>query len=176
MGRLPRIAGFMALACLAGGAAAKPQPSSTYLGLSRAAMIAAVKTAPLKLIDNLETNCDAGTTIGAWLTQLTATEARSVAWTAGKCDLANNLNPLDAGGRYCVQASIRLKHPTAKDDTPELEFYLEDPKRGKLGAVYAFRDVFVTDGDLDYERDRRTFQLQWRDRFKDAPPPPCEDG
>ena len=48
-------------------------------------------------------------------------------------------------------------------------------KGGKLGPVYAFRDVFVTEGDLDYERDRRTFQLQWRERFLDAPPPPCTD-
>lgn len=173
--RIAILSGLAAALLAADGTSAKPAPADRFRGVSRAAMIAAVEAAPLKLIDYLEAYCDADTTIGAWLAQLTATQARSVAWTAGKCELVNDLNPLDAGGSYCVQATIRLKQPTSKADTPQLEFYLEDPKGGKLGAVYAFRDVFVTDGDLGYERDRHTFQIQWRDRFKDAPPPPCED-
>jgi len=156
------------------GAIAKPAPD-LYRGVSRAAMIAAVKASPLKPIDYFETYCDTDTTIGAWLAQLTSSEANGVDWTAGRCELTNKLNPIDSGGSYCVQATIRLKRPTSKNDTPELEFYLEAPKRGKPGEVYAFRDVFITEGDLDYERERRVFQEQWRERFKDAPAAPCED-
>ena len=174
-----RVLPMAVLAALVGAAAngAPPTaaPTATYRGVSRAAMIARVKASPLKLIDNLEAYCDGDAKIGAWLDALTASQTRSLAWSAGTCELANNLNPLDAGGAYCVQATLRLKHPSGKDDAPTLEFYLENPKHGAPGAVYAFRDVFVTDGEGDYERDRRTFEQQWRDRFKDAPPAPCED-
>jgi len=173
-----RIAGLIAVGALAAadsGAIAKPAPADLYRGVSRAAMIEAVKTSTLKPIDYFEVYCDADTTIGEWLEQLTSTEASAVDWTAGRCELVNKLNPIDSGGSYCVQATIRLKHPTSKDDTPELEFYLEAPKGGKPGEVYAFRDVFVTEGDLDYERERHAFQQQWRERFPNAPPAPCED-
>ena len=174
-GRIAIFGGFVAAAIVSGAAVAKPAPPDLFRGVSRAAMIEAVKTSALKPIDYNEDYCDGDTTIGAWLTQLTSTEAKSIDWSAGKCELVNNLNPLDAGGSYCVQATIRLKHPTSKHDTPELEFYLEDPKSGKNGEVYAFRDMFVIEGGADYERERHIFQQQWRDRFKDAPPPPCED-
>jgi hypothetical protein len=156
-------------------AGAKPPHGDQFRGVSRAKMIAAAKAAPLKLIDYLETYCDADTAVGDWLSQLTAGEARSIAWSAGKCELVNNLNPLDGGGGYCVQATIRLKHPLARDDTPEIEIYLEDAKHGEPGPAYAFRDMFRTVDGEDYERERRAFQLQWRERFKDVPPPPCED-
>jgi hypothetical protein len=172
-----RIAVLLGLSALAmgAGAIAKPAAPKLYRGVSRPAMIEAVKTSPLKPIDYFEIYCDTDTPIGAWLAQLTSTEAKRVDWTAGRCELTNKLNPIDAGGSYCVQATIRLKRPASRSDVPELEFYLEAPKGGKPGEIYAFRDVFITEGDLDYERERHVFQQQWRERFKDAPPPPCED-
>jgi hypothetical protein len=169
------LASLGALMAAGDGASAKQATSDRFRGVSRLAMIEAVKTSPLKPIDYFEIYCDGDTTIGEWLQQLTSTEAKRVDWTAGRCELVNKLNPIDSGGSYCVQATIRLKHPTSKDDTPQLEFYLEAPKGGKPGEVYAFRDVFVTEGDLDYERERHAFQQQWRERFPNAPAPPCTD-
>ena len=155
-------------------AAAKPS-GATFKGVSRAAMLAAAKTAPLKLIDALETYCDSDTPISDWLTQLTAGEVRSIVWSTGACNLTNTQNPLDAGGEYCVDATIRLKHPKAHDDTPLVEIYLDDPKHGRPGPAYAFRDVFLSADGMDYERDRHAFQDEWRERFKDAPAAPCTD-
>jgi len=173
--RLALVAATLLAAAFAQAGSAAPTSSATYHGVKRAEMIAAVKVSPLKLIDPEETYCDGATPIGAWLERLTAGEARGVAWTAGPCELVNSLNPIDAGGADCVQATIRLKHPLSRDDEPVIEIYLESPKRGRPGAAYAFRDVFVTDGGADYERERRIFEAQWRERFKDAPAPACED-
>lgn len=78
-------------------------------------MIAAAKAAPLKLVDD-ETYCDSEMLIADWLKQLTAPEVRRIAWTAGRCDLVNSINPLDAGGSYCVQATLTLKHPNNRRD------------------------------------------------------------
>jgi hypothetical protein len=160
----------LALLTLAPGlAAAKP----AYM--PDAMLIAAAKGAPLKLIDALETYCDGETSVGDWLKALTAGEARRIAWTAGRCDLVNSINPLDAGGSYCVQATLTLKHPNNRRDAPELEIYLEDPKHGKLGAVYAFRAMFDSNDGPDYVRLRKDFETEWRERFKDAPASPCAE-
>jgi hypothetical protein len=149
--------------------------SGTTRGVSNAALIAAAQGAPVRLIDNLEAFCDGDTAIGKWLAALTVREARDIAWTAGPCELVNRLNPLDAGGRYCVQATITLKHPSSRDDRPEVEIYLEDPKHGRPGAVYAFRSSFVTVDGPDYERAREDFESQWRERFPHTAPRPCQD-
>jgi hypothetical protein len=138
-------------------------------------LIAEAKTAPLKLIDALETYCDTDTPIADWLTRLTARETRSIAWTAGKCELVNDLNPLDAGGNYCVQATLRLRRPKSSEDAPEIEIYIDDPKAGKPGPVYAFRAMFDSPDGPDYIRFRKDFEAEWRDRFQDTPPPPCTD-
>jgi hypothetical protein len=140
-----------------------------------AMLIAAAKAAPLKQIDALETYCDGETLIGDWLKALTAGEARRIAWTAGRCELVNKLNPLDEGGGYCAQATLTLIHPKNRRDRPELEIYLEDPKGGKPGAAYAFRAMFDGADGPDYIRFRIDFESAWRERFKDAPPPPCTD-
>lgn len=169
------IAILAATAALACPAAAKPAPHAVYRGLPVATLIAAAKAAPLSTIDAGETYCDADTPIGAWLAALVAPEARSVAWTAGKCELVNTLNPLDSGGRYCVQATVTLKHPKDRADQPEIEIYLEDPRHGRPGETYAFRAAFDSNDGPDYLRFRRDFEAEWRARFKDAPPPPCED-
>jgi hypothetical protein len=160
---------------LATAAAATPSHVAMYRGVPKAALIAAAKVAPLKLIDALQTYCDTDTAIAAWLKQLTGAQVRRIAWTAGSCDLVDSLNPLDAGGSYCVQATLTLKHPKDRRDTPELEIYLEDAKRGKPGAVYAFRAVFDSNEGADYIRFRKDFEAEWRARFKDAPAPSCSD-
>jgi hypothetical protein len=156
-------------------ALAAPRHGGTTHGIANAALIAAAEAAPLKLIDALESYCDTDTTIADWLRGLTAGEASRIAWSAGECELVNSLNPNDEGGNYCVQATLTLKHPKEKGDTPELEFYLEDPKHGKPGEVYAFRAMFDSNEGGDYIRFRKDFESEWRDRFKNTPPPPCKD-
>jgi hypothetical protein len=170
---------FAALALLPLLAAAAPATASHHggstHGVPNAALIAAAKAAHLKLIDALEDYCDGDTPIAAWLQDLTGPETRRVVWTAGECELVNDLNPLDSGGRFCVQATLTLKHPKDKTDAPEIEISLEDAKAGRPGAVYAFRAMFDSNDGPDYIRFRRDFETEWRDRFKDAPAPKCTD-
>jgi hypothetical protein len=163
----------LALLALAPSLAAAKPARPPYM--PDAMLIAAAKAAPLKLIDALETYCDGETSIGDWLKALTASEARRIAWTAGRCELVNNLNPLDEGGSYCAQATLTLRHPKNRRDRPEIEIYLEDPKDGKPGAIYAFRAMFDGNDGPDYIRFRMDFESEWRERFKDAPPPACTD-
>ena len=108
---------------------------------------------------------------------LTGRDSRSINWTAGKCQLVNKLNPLDAGGSWCAQATISLIHPRDREDKPIIEIYLEDPKGGHPGAAYAFRSFMMTrDGSWDYLRFRKDFEAEWRERFPSgASPPACED-
>ncbi|MBV9994641.1 MAG: hypothetical protein JO127_05450 [Caulobacteraceae bacterium] len=160
---------------LALGAAAEPRAPHRP-PIASAALIAAAKAAPLKQIDYLETYCDGDVSVEAWLEALTAGARRSIAWSAGRCELVNELNPLDAGGDYCVQASVGLRRRLNRDDVPEIEIYLENPKHGRPGAVYAFRAVLETpDGDPDYIRARKDFEAGWRERFPGGAQPPCRD-
>jgi hypothetical protein len=173
----------MKIACLAAAmaiasstlAGTKPSATGTAHGFSNDALIAAARMSPLKLIDNLETHCDGDVTVSAWLTALTRRQAKSIAWTAGPCELVNTLNPLDAGGDYCVQAAITLEHPKNREDQPEVEIYLEDPQHGRPGPAYALRSMFDTVDGPDYERERKAFDDQWRERFADTPPRSCQD-
>jgi hypothetical protein len=173
----------IAMACLAAAlavasptlAAAKPSPTVPAHRFPGAVLIAAAKTSPLKLVDNLATWCDGDVTVAAWLTALTRRQARSIAWTAGDCELVNTLNPLDSGGGVCVQATITLEHPKNRADTPEIEIYLDDPQQGRPGPAFAFRSMFDTVDGPDYERERRAFDDQWRQRFPDTRPRPCQD-
>lgn len=160
---------FVSALAASTSAAGSPHP------VSHAALIAAAEAAPLRLIDALETYCDGETSVGAWLKALTAGEARRIDWTAGRCELVNDLNPLDAGGRYCAQATLTLAHPKNRRDKPEIEIYLEDPKGGTPGAAYAFRAMFDSADGPDYVRFRKDFEAAWRGRFKDAAPPACTD-
>ncbi len=102
---------------------------------------------------------------------------RAINWTGGKCQLVNKLNPLDAGGQWCAQATISLVHPKGRNDKPTIEIYLESPKNGQPGAAYAFRSFMMTrDGDGDYLRFRKDFEAEWRERFQpETTPPACED-
>jgi len=161
----------LAIAALPALAHARPRP----VHIPAATLIAAAKAAPLKLIDSLQDHCDGTTVVGAWLTALTSREARRIDWTAGRCQLVNDLNPLDAGGDYCAMATVTLRHPKDSNDTPAIEIYLEDPKHGRIGPAYAFRAAFVTVDGMDYIRFRADFEAAWRERFPSSPPKPCED-
>ena len=155
--------------------ATMPPPTGAAHRFTKAVLIAAAKTSPLKLVDNLATWCDGDTTVADWLTALTRRQARSIAWTAGDCELVNPQNPLDSGGGVCVQATITLEHPKNRADMPEIEIYLDDPQQGRPGPAFAFRSMFDTVDGPDYERERRAFDDQWRQRFPDTPPRPCQD-
>ena len=174
----------MAIACMAAIlavaspvlAAPKPSPAGAAHRFPSAVLIAAAKASPLKLVDNLATWCDGDLKVADWLTALTGRQARSVAWTAGPCELVVPFNPLDSGGgATCVQATITLVHPKDRADTPEIEIYLDDPQQGRPGPAFAFRSMFDTVDGPDYERERRVFDDQWRQRFPDTPPRPCQD-
>ena len=156
-------------------AGAAPRNGGATHGVPNAALIAAAKAAQLKLVDPEDDYCDGDTPIAEWLRDLTGSGVRRVVWTAGECELVNDLNPLDSGGRFCVQATLTLKRPKDKADAPEIEIYLEDAKGGRPGAVYAFRAVFDSVDGPDYIRFRRDFEAEWRDRFKDAPAPRCAE-
>jgi hypothetical protein len=146
----------------------------TAHGIANGQLAAAAQRAPLKLVDALEVYCDTDTPVGVWLKALTAREAKRVVWTGGRCELVSDLNPNDAGGSYCAQATITLKHPKNRKDRPEIEIYLEDPKHGHPGPAYAFRATFDSNDGPDYIRFRRDFEAEWRDRFRDTAPG-CKD-
>jgi hypothetical protein len=171
--RLRRYTAMLLTALLAAGPAVA-RPLTTH-GMANAKLIASAKAAPLKLIDALEVYCDTDTPIGTWLAGLVSIEARSIAWSAGACELVNASNPNDAGGDYCAQAEVTLKHPKNRRDRPEIEIYLEDPKGGRPGEVYAFRAMFDSNDGPDYIRFRKDFESEWRARFPDTPAPACQD-
>jgi hypothetical protein len=175
MNRAPALLALSLLIPLAVTPADAKAGRPTTHGIANTALIAAAKASPLKLIDYLEDYCDGQTNVETWLKTLTGPQALRTDWSAGACELVNNLNPLDGGGSYCVQATLTLRHPKNRRDRPEIEIYLESPKHGKPGEAYAFRAMFDSNDGPDYIRGRKDFEAEWRDRFKDAPPAPCED-
>jgi hypothetical protein len=158
----PRLVGFAAagafMAAMTSGADAQ-QPSA-------AALIAAAKHAPVRDVDYGQELCDGDTTVEAWLTALVGSDAQRISWTAGKCELVNMHNGIDAADwPYCVQATVTLVHPTARKDRPEIEIYLEKPSHGRPGKAYAFRSAMLAKDGGDYERERAGFEGDWRSRF-----------
>jgi hypothetical protein len=107
-------------------------------------LIEAARRATLSDIDYGSTYCDGANTVEAWLKALVGPEARAITWTGGRCQLIDELNPLDAGGRWCAQATISLVHPKDRNDTPRIEVYLEAPRQGRPDRAYAFRSVMMT--------------------------------
>jgi hypothetical protein len=103
---------------------------------------------------------------------LVGSYARAITWTGGECQLVNTPNPLDAKSwPYCAQAMITLVHPKEPKDKPMIEIYMEKPKGGHPGEVYAFRSIMMTKDDgLDLLRHRLDFQDEWDERF----PPPAD--
>jgi hypothetical protein len=138
---------------------------------SHAALIAAAKQAAVRDIDYGRDLCDGDMTVEAWLKSVVGDKARGIAWTAGKCELVNKLNGIDAADwPYCVQATITLVHPVAKNDRPVIEIYLEKPDHGRPGKAYAFRSIMLAKDGGDYEREREGFAGDWVGRF----PPPTD--
>jgi hypothetical protein len=154
--------------------AAANEPATT-----EAALAAAGRATPLKLIDYGTAYCDGAITAEAWLKALVGKHAREISWTGGQCVLVNDMRPgIDASSwPYCAQATVTLAHPKNKDDTPMVEIYFEKPEHGHPGAAYAFRGVLVTrDGDPDYIRFRKDFEAEWNERFAPGSSSPrCKD-
>ncbi len=168
--------GFLASVFLTVAAlpAAADQPATT-----EAALAAAGRATPLKLIDYGTAYCDGATTVEAWLKALVGKHAREIGWTGGQCVLVNDMRPgIDASSwAYCAQATVTLAHPGDKDDTPMIEIYFEKSEHGRPGAAYAFRGVLVTrDGNADYIRFRKDFEAEWNERFPpEVNSPRCKD-
>lgn len=152
------------------------QPSNS---VSNAALVTAGKQAAVKLIDYGEDRCDGDTTVEAWLTALVGKEARSIAWTGGKCVLVSDMRPgIDASSwPYCAQATITLVRPKNRKDTPIVEIYLEKPEQGRPAKAYAFRGKMESrDDGPEYIRFRRDFEAMWEERFPSPPEKPrCKD-
>lgn len=155
------LAVLVAVVAAATSAAAKDPPGYTK-GVADAALVAAAKATPLKLIDYDQGLCRNGRTVQAWLKELTAGEARAIVWTGGGCVLATKLNPMDSGSDWCAQATILLKHPKSRGDKPVVEIYFDKPTHGRPSPAYAFRAVTVDDGLIRFRQD---FESAWLARF-----------
>ena len=164
MKRFLGLAGVAMLA-LAAGPAAQSKPGYTH-GVANAVLVAAAKATRLKLIDYDEDHCGQARTVAQWLAQLTARRARAIVWSGGPCQLVNNLNPMDAGSRWCAQATILLKHPKNRHDTPMVEVFFDTPHHGRPSPAYAFRADMADDQGLI--RFRREFETAWVERFPEA--------
>jgi len=147
--------------------------------VSNAALVTAGKQAAVKLIDYGEARCDGDTIVESWLTTLVGKEARSIAWTGGRCILVGDMRPgIDASSwPYCAQATITLVRPKNRKDTPIVEIYLEKPERGRPGKAYAFRGSMESrDHGAEYVRFRRDFESMWEERFPSSSTGPhCKD-
>ena len=145
-------------------------------GVSDAALAAAGRRATLQSIDYDEVHCEQARTVEAWLHALAGANAKAIDWSGGPCDLDNGLTPLDAGSPWCAQARVRLAHPRDKNDTPMIEIYFDEPRRGRPGRAYAFRGLIQTrTGAWDLTRMRHDFEAEWVERFGPTPAA-CRDG
>lgn len=135
-------------------------------GVANAALVAAAKATPLRLIDYDEDRCRNGRTVAHWLAELTRGRARRIVWTGGPCELVTDLNPMDSGSDWCAQAHIVLLHPKTRDDEPMVEIFFDRPRHGRPSPAYAFRAFFGSDEGLI--RFRREFEAAWVERFPEA--------
>jgi hypothetical protein len=123
----------LVLLALAGPALAKARPGYTH-GVANAALVAAAKATPLKLIDYDEVLCRNDRTVEAWLKELTAGDAKAIVWTGGPCELVGP-DGIDTGSDWCAQAAILLKHPRNRQDRPMVGdlFRHSDPRPPEPG-------------------------------------------
>jgi hypothetical protein len=157
---------------------ALPADAEPARPVSAANLIAAGKQATLRMIDYGRDLCDGDMTVEAWLKDLVAKQARDIAWTGGNCVLVNDMRPgFDASSwPYCAQATIALRRPKSRADTPVIEIYFEKPEQGRPGKAYAFRGAMETKDGPDYIRFRKDFEGAWNERFDSQPPTPrCGD-
>lgn len=164
------VIGMLAAALAAGGAGgAWAANHKSWKGVSAAALIAAARATPVRALDYDQVHCDGALTLEAWLEGLAAHNATAIVWTAGPCQLSNDVNPLDAGGAWCAQAAFTLARPSGAGDHPTIEVYFGRPSRGRPGAVYAFRGAMLAADGPDYTRFRKDFEADWTRRFGPAP-------
>lgn len=152
------VALLLALAWSAPGLAG----SARTHGVAKADLIAAAQSTPVRAIDYDEDRCDERT-VSQWLAALTAEQARSIDWSAGPCQIVGP--GIDSGSRWCAQATVTLKKPASRDDTPMIDVFFEAPKDGKPGPAYAFRGVMQTGDGADMTRRRKEFEFGWFSRF-----------
>ena len=152
------------------GVVVSPDPALSKPGYTKgaanAALVAAAKATPLRLIDYDDNRCRSERTVAQWLKELTGRRARAIVWTGGPCRLSNDLNPIDAGSDWCAQATIVLAHPLRRTDLPMVEIYFDKPRHGRPSPAYAFR-AFMDD-DEGQIRFRRDFERAWTARFPEA--------
>ena len=93
-----------------------------------------------------------------WLKDVVSDTAKPIRWSGGRCQLVNDLNPLDAGTNWCGQAVITPK--SGKDAT--IEVFFEKPAKGMRGVPFAFRAVADTKDGPDYMRETYAFEVNWK--------------
>ena len=100
-------------------------------GVSNAALARAAREARLDQIDDFRNHCHDSRRVEDWLKDVVGDTAKSVRWSGGRCQLVNNLNPLDGGTDWCGQAVIAPKH--GKDVT--IEVFFEKPGARQAGRA-----------------------------------------
>jgi hypothetical protein len=158
------------LMCASAAAAKSPAKKSAPEKVSSAALIAAAKSAMLSEINYGRELCDADRSVEVWLTDVVGDTAASITWRGGSCKLVSDLNPLDAGSRWCAGATIVPKgHPK---EPAEIEIFFEKPVGGKPGKPYAFRSVDYDDDGPEYGRFLIEFDRAYRQRYVEGFEPP----
>ena len=156
----------LALANAAAAAQKNHATKAAARGVSNAALAEAAKRAMLSEIDYGRELCDGDRDVETWLKDVVGDTAATIQWRGGKCELTNELNPLDAGSDWCGGATIvpkgHAKEPAA------IEIYFEKPVNGKPGKAYAFRgENYDVDG-LDYKRDFPSFEYGYRQKYENG--------
>ncbi|HVT31919.1 MAG TPA: hypothetical protein VHE32_04700, partial [Rhodanobacteraceae bacterium] len=158
--------------------AATPQKPArkTPHAVSASALIAAAKAAMLSEIDYGRELCAPDRPVETWLADVLGDTASRVTWRGGSCQLVSDLNPLDAGGKWCAGATIVPKdHPK---EPAEIEIYFEKPAGGKPGKPYAFRGVNHDVDGIDYKRAFADFEYGYRQKYRAGtlpdPAPACD--
>ena len=167
--KAPKLVFVAVFAIGAASAADKPSRKSA-VHVAPAALIAAAKVAMLSEINYGGALCDTDRTVEAWLDDVVGDTAASVTWRGGSCMLTSELNPLDAGSKWCGGATIVPKNH-AKEPA-RIEVYFEKPVGGKPGKPYAFRgENYDVDG-LDYKRAFADFEYGYRQKYQAGYEPP----
>ena len=154
----------LALANAAGAAPKAKSGKGASRGVADAVLADAAKHAMLSEIDYGRELCDGDRDIENWLKDVVGETAATIEWRGGKCELTNDLNPLDAGSDWCGGATIfpkgHAKEPAA------IEIYFEKPVNGAAGKAYAFRAVNYDVDGLDYKRDFVDFEYGYRQKYE----------
>jgi hypothetical protein len=152
------------LVAVSAGAATKAANKGNTQHVPAADLAAAAKTTMLSEINYDRELCDADRSVEDWLKAVVGDTAERITWRGGSCDLANNLNPLDAGSKWCGGATIVPKgHPK---EPAEIEVYFDKPVHGKPGKAYAFRGVNYDVDGLDYKRFFGDFEYGYRQKYE----------